>query len=146
LGTIVEKISGKKYQESVKERITDRIGMNNTFGIEKNSPNSVVGKWDLNSLSGSGSIVTTPGDLGKFMSSLFCGDLLTIPSLHVLLGFDDGLNQIIAGNTQGYGYSGSMEGFYSQMIYFPSDSVCISFSMNKNNSNLDELVRIIYGS
>ena len=157
LGMIIENISGKSYQEVVEDRITGKIGLKNTFCISNgfinsfSAENEMSGKWDLSSLNGSGGIVSTPGDLGKFMDALFYHDLVSEKSLRTLLSAEDGLelglNKFIVGNKTGYGYSGSMDGFYSQMIYFPSDSICISFSMNeKNTDTLDELVRLIYGS
>jgi len=156
LGLIIEKISNKTYSEIIMERIIDKVGLDNTFSIsenstEKNSSNEIIGKWDLNSLSGSGSIVSTPGDLGKFMNALFYEDLINDRSLRTLLSFDEGLNiglkKLTAGNRQGFGYSGSMDGFYSKMTYFPADSICISFSSKGNNTEtLDDLVKIIYGS
>lgn len=156
LGMIIEEISGKSYQEVIKERITDKVGLKNTFSISDNgnrpnSSNELVGKWDLSSLAGSGSIVSTPADLGKFMNALFYEDLVNARSLRTLLSFDEGmnlgLNKIEIGNKQGYGYSGSIDGFYSHMIYFPADSICLSFSANgMNDHTIQELVKIIYGS
>lgn len=155
LGLIVEKMEGTSYNEVIKNRIADRIHLNNTFSAVDNSSlvpkNEMLGKWDLNSLKGSGSIVSTPSDIGKFMNALFYGELVNSKSLQTILSFDYGMplgvNQFSIAGKQGYGYTGSMDGFTSQVFYFPQDSICISFSTRENNQvTLDELVKIIYES
>lgn len=155
LKMVIEKLEGMPYNDVLKTRITGRIGLTNTFdGSEEEADVWLDGKWDLQSITCSGSIISTPGDLNKFMNALFHEKLLTEKSLKSMTTINNsyglGLEEIKFGNRIGYGYSGSIDGFVSQTIYFPSDSTCISFSMNLNasskNAMMDELVKIIYGS
>src|SRR4030095_2670499 len=82
LGLIVEKLTGKSYEEALKERITSRIGLKDTYAatgdIDVNNNESLAythfdGDWkqvrEMHSsiLFGGGQIVSTPNDMAQFI-------------------------------------------------------------------------------
>jgi CubicO group peptidase (beta-lactamase class C family) len=104
LGYIVEKVGGKLYQEALKERITSRIGLKDTYlGVGKTDPSrnealsyGYIGGWreaaeiDFSITGGAGSILSTPTDMAKFIQALF--DLKLVPqnSLNQMKSMRDG--------------------------------------------------------
>lgn len=165
LSLIIEMVSGKSYSQLLKERISDPIGLDNTFsgnnfkGMDACSFNlingewGVKGKWDLQSVEGAASIISTPKDLGTFMDALFRGNLVNEKSLKTMMTLNkegQGMVEMKFGNRTGYSYSGNIDGIASQTIYFPADGISISFSINGNSNGagnmMPELVKLIYGS
>jgi D-alanyl-D-alanine carboxypeptidase len=161
IGMIIERLTGKSFGEVLKERVLDRIGLNNTYMGEVKSANNQEacsytllngeitpnGKWDLLSVAPSAGIVSTPKDLRKFMEALFNHQLVTEKSLQRLSA---GLTEMKFGNKTGLGSVGRIDAFTSEMLYFPADNICISFSSNMQgfsyNKVMSEVVEIIYGS
>ena len=94
LGYIVEKLDKKTYAAALKTRITDKIGLKNTYYGGKINPlnkeaNSYQwgGSWepatetDMSIPAGAGAVVSTSGDLTKFLDALFNGRLVNAKSL-----------------------------------------------------------------
>src|SRR5256885_547207 len=84
LGYIIEKITQKPYPEELKERITSKLGLKDTYyGGKTNIKNnegysySFDGNWtrlpetDMSIPGGAGAILSTPTDLVKFIEALF---------------------------------------------------------------------------
>src|SRR5256885_16677019 len=86
LGLILEKLTGKPYGEALKERITSKIGLKDTYtatgNIDVNKNESLTymnlgGDWKQvpethpSILFGGGAIVSTPNDLAQFIQALF---------------------------------------------------------------------------
>src|SRR5438093_12754593 len=86
LGLIIEKLTGKPYEEALKERITSKIGLADTYTatgrIDVNKNESLTylnvgGDWKQmpethpSILFGGDAIVSTPNDLAKFIQTLF---------------------------------------------------------------------------
>ena len=85
LGYIVEKLTGKPYQDALKERITGKIGLKDTYratgktDVSKKESFSYkyAEDWkqqdeiDLSIPGGAGAIVSTPSDSSKFIQALF---------------------------------------------------------------------------
>ncbi len=118
LAIVIEKISGKSYAEVLKERIIQKIELKNTHdGSEQNLAGQEVhtfasfynqmealGKWDLQSIAGSGSIISTPGDLFKFIHALFHQELVSEKSLMNILnlGPTSGLTELVYSGQVGF--------------------------------------------
>ena len=95
LGYILEKIGGKPYPEALKERITSRTGLKDTYvgtgntDPSKNEPFSYryIGGWreaaelDFSVPGGAGAILSTPTDMAKFIQALFDLKLVSADSL-----------------------------------------------------------------
>ena len=84
LGYIIEKATGKSYQTVLKEKITGKLGLSNTYlggkrsaGDNESFSYSYAGDWkaatdtDMSIPGGAGAIISTPTDLTKFITALF---------------------------------------------------------------------------
>lgn len=147
LGYIIEKITKQSYAINLKHRITSKIGLANTyFGGKTNVKNNecysfrFAGNWkqmpetDMSIPGGAGSVVSTPTDLTKFIEALFSLKLVSQNSLDqmktITEGFGMGMFQIPFYTKKGYGHNGGIDGFESNLAYFPEDSLAIAYCTN----------------
>lgn len=148
LGYIIEKVGGKPYREALKERITGRIGLKDTYAgtgktdVVKGESFSFnySGDWkqetetDLSIPGGAGAIVSTPNDLTRFASALFDGKLVSPASLEAMKSIKDkygsGINQFPLGGKTFYGHGGEIDGFSSLVIYQPEEKLTLAYSIN----------------
>ena len=91
LGYVIEKLAGKPYQGALKERITGKLGLKDTYaGMGKTDVSkkesfsySYAGDWkqheemDLSVPGGAAAIISTSSDLVKFIQTLFDGKLIS---------------------------------------------------------------------
>jgi D-alanyl-D-alanine carboxypeptidase len=147
LGYIIEEITGKPYSKNLDERITSRIGLANTYyGGKTNIKNNECfsyrfdGTWkpetetDMSIPGGAGAIVSTPTDLTKFIEALFSLKLVSNSSLDQMKTIKDGMGmgmfQIPFYDKKAYGHNGGIDGFGSNLAYFPEDNLAISYCTN----------------
>lgn len=147
LGYIIEKISNRSYSKNLEERITSKIGLSNTyFGSKTNTYNNesfsyhFVGIWkqkpetDMSIPGGAGSIISTPSDLTKFIEALFSLKLISKNSLiqmkTITDGYGMGMFQIPFYTKKAYGHNGVIDGFASNLAYFPEDSLAVAYCTN----------------
>jgi D-alanyl-D-alanine carboxypeptidase len=147
LGYIVEKISQRSYSDNLSGRITSKIGLSNTYyGRKTDSKNNesysyqFTGSWtkfpetDMSIPGGAGAIVSTPGDLTKFIEALFSLKLISQASLNQMKtineGFGMGMVQFPFYTKKAFGHNGGIDGFASNTAYFPQDSVAIAYCTN----------------
>jgi D-alanyl-D-alanine carboxypeptidase len=103
LGYIVEAIDKDTYTNSLKKRITSKIGLTNTYYGDKISTSakeafsySWKNGWiketetDMSVPGGAGALVSTPTDLNKFIRELFEGKLISVNSLNQMKTIKDG--------------------------------------------------------
>src|SRR4030095_5729104 len=96
LGLILEKVTSKPYERALEERITSKIGLKDTYlttgniDVNKNEALTYIhfgGDWKPVSethptiLFSAGAIVSTPGDMAKFIQALFEGKLVSRETL-----------------------------------------------------------------
>lgn len=165
LGYIAEKISKKTYRNLVKERITDKLRLYDTYvagkmDLRKNECHSYSfnGDWkqepetDLSVPAGAGSIVSTAADLARFIESLFKGKLISTGSLDQMKTIKDGLGKgmfvMPFFERKGFGHNGAIDGFGSMLVYYPKDSVafvcCLNGQVYPINSILIGMLSIYY--
>ena len=147
LGFIIEKITKQSYPINLKQRITSKIGLSNTYyGGKTNTNNNecfsyqFAGSWkqmsetDMSIPGGAGAVVSTPTDLTKFIEALFSLKLVSQNSLNQMKtitdGFGMGMFQIPFFNQKAYGHNGGIDGFGSNLAYFPDDSLAIAYCTN----------------
>lgn len=147
LGYIIEKITGKSYSENLKERITSKIGLSNTYtgsktNLSKNESFSYqfVSDWnqlpetDMSIPGGAGSIVSTPTDLTKFIEALFSLKLISSTSLDLMKtiteGYGMGIFQMPFNRKMAYGHTGGIDGFASYLYYFQQDTLAVAYCTN----------------
>ncbi len=158
LGLIVEKITKKPYSVALKERITDRLGLENTYcgAASDNSKNEsrsyrYTGKqWEFASETdmsiplGAGMIVSTVEDLIHFIEGIFNYHLLSKETVEQMIiqqeGYGMGVFTVPFYDRTGIGHNGRLDGFESVLTYFPVDKSTIALSANGVNADLNEFL------
>jgi CubicO group peptidase (beta-lactamase class C family) len=83
---------------------------------------------------GAGAIVSTPTDLVKFIEALFSLKLVSNTSLSQMKtltdGFGMGMFQIPFYEKRAYGHNGGIDGFASNLAYFPEEGLAIAYCTN----------------
>jgi D-alanyl-D-alanine carboxypeptidase len=149
LGLIVEKLTVKSYAEALKERITSKIGLADTYtptgNIDVNKNESLAyfhfgGDWKPVSeihasiLFGGGQIVSTPGDMAKFIQALFEGKLVSKETLDQMKTIRDGeglgmTTFTFAGKTF-YGETGGGDNRGAWLAYMPEEKLTVAYATN----------------
>jgi CubicO group peptidase (beta-lactamase class C family) len=158
LGAVIEKVSGKKYGDLLRERIFDPLGMKDTgldtdeLVLPKRAQGYMPGKNGLvlarsESMTvpwAAGSIYSTTGDLLKWEHGLFGGKVLTADSLKemttpgkgsyglgVFVADKDGLKMVSHG--------GGIEGFNTNLMYIPERRIAVVVLSNVNGGAPDAM-------
>lgn len=149
LGFIIEKITGKPYATNLAERITNRIGLKDTYVATGNidvSKNEALTYMFLNNewkqvpethpsiLFSAGAIVSTPGDLVKFIQLLFDGKIISKESLDKMKTIQDGEGLgmepfALAGKTF-YGHAGGGDNYGAWLAYLPEERLALAYTTN----------------
>jgi len=158
LGYIIEKLDKKPYAASLEKRITGKkIGLKDTYyGGKIVAANNEAysykwqGDWkpdtetDMSIPGGAGALVSTPADLVKFMYSVFSGKLVRQASLNQMKKFEDGYGMnFIPYNFYdeiGFGHNGGIDGFQSQTVFYPKDSIAVAYVANGVNYSLNTMM------
>lgn len=147
LGYILEKVCNKEYKVLLKERITDKLRLNDTYKGGITDPNrneaysySYAGKWtkegetDMSIPQGAGAIIATTTDLTQFIEALFEGRLVKPATLEQMMTLKDnfglGMFQFPFGSKKAFGHNGGIDGFASMLGYFPKDKLAIAYCSN----------------
>ena len=160
LGLILEKVTGKLYEEALKERITSKIGLKDTYtatgNIDVNKNESLTymnlgGDWKPVSethpsiLFGGGAIVSTPNDLAKFIQALFDLKLISQESLASMKTMRDGYGMgmepfTFAGKTF-YGHTGGGDNYGAWLAYLPEEKLAVAYTTNAKVYPVVNIVR-----
>ena len=147
LGYIAEKITKRSYSDLVKSRIVSKLNLSQTYvGAKTNISNnesfsySFINDWkqesetDMSVPAAAGSIISTPVELTRFIEALFAGKLLSPESLEkmktIKVGYGLGMFEIPFYNKKAFGHNGGIDGFGSNLSYFPKDSVAFAYCTN----------------
>jgi D-alanyl-D-alanine carboxypeptidase len=158
LGYIAEKITGVAYPQLVKQRVIDKIGLKDTYYGAKIStinnealPYNYNGGWkelpqtDMSIPSGAGAMVSTPADLIKFIEAIFAGKLINAKSLEQMKPLKEyyglAMHKMIFDEKTGYGHGGAIDGFRSELAYFPEDKLAISYIVNGGNYATEKVLK-----
>ena len=157
LGYIIEKLTKEPYATAVKKRITDKIGLKNTYyGSHANAAkNEAVSfrfngeDWikeeetDMSITGGAGGLVSTSRDLIKFIEALFSNKLLRKESLAKMItikdGFGLGIFQFPFDEKYAFGHTGGIDEFHSMLGYFPKDSLAFAYTGNGETIEMNDL-------
>jgi len=150
LGFVIEKVTGKPYDQALGERITSKIGLKDTYiatgNIDVNKNESLTyfnlgGEWKQqerethpSNLFSAGSIVSTPNDLAKFIQALFDLKLVSQESLNQMktIRDGDGLGMepfTFAGKTF-YGHTGGADNYGAWLAYLPEEKLAVAYTTN----------------
>lgn len=149
LGLIIEKITGKSYEEGLKERISSKIGLKNTYSPsgdidpgkkETHAFSHFGGNWKQQTethgsiLFGGGQIVSTPYEMAMFIHGLFGGKLISEQSLKLMMTLKDGeglgmTSFKFAGKTF-YGETGGGDNRGAWLAYEPEEKLAVAYATN----------------
>jgi D-alanyl-D-alanine carboxypeptidase len=162
LGYIVEKIDGKSYADALKDRITSKIGLKDTYvGTGQSDPEKneaiaykYIGNWiegnepDLSIPGGGGSIMSTPADMAIFIKALFDLKLVSQDSLNQMMTERDGegmgihsftfADRTLYGETGGSGSSGAW------LNYFPEEKLALAYTTNVKIYPVNEIISGVF--
>ena len=147
LGYLIEKITNKPFEKLLNERLISKIGLANTYcgnitDLSKNESYSYKykNKWlkqpetDMSITGGTGSILSTPTDLTKFIENLFAGKFVSKQSLEIMKtatdGYGMGLLPLPFFEKIAYGHYGSIDKFVSVVAYFPDENISVAYCNN----------------
>jgi CubicO group peptidase (beta-lactamase class C family) len=146
LGLILERLTGKSYEQALEERINSRIGLKDTYlatgriDVNKgealtyiNTGNDWKQGFETDPSIGF-QLVSTPGDMAKFIQSLFDLKLISQDSLNQMktMRDDEGLGMVtftFAGKTF-YGDTGGGDNYGAWLAYQPEDKLAVSYTTN----------------
>jgi D-alanyl-D-alanine carboxypeptidase len=148
LGFIVEKAGGKSYPDALRDRITSRLGLKNTYaGSGNTNPDRneslsyrYLGGWreveelDFSVVAGAGGIVSTTADMTAFIKSLFDLKLVSKDSLTQMTTMRDGEGMgfevhTFAGRTC-YGHTGGSNSSGAWLTYCPEEKLALAYATN----------------
>jgi len=148
LGMLVEKLTGKSYQESLRERITSKIRLKDTYvasgSIDPTKNESFSYRYLLDweqqpetnasLLFGSGALISTPADLLTFIQALFDGKLISQESLKQMTttkdGYGLGMDTFTFAGKTFYGHTGGVDNFGSWLAYLPEEKLAVAYTTN----------------
>ena len=162
LGYILEKVDGRSYAEALKERITSKIGLKDTYvGVGQADPAKneaiaykYIGGWiegsepDLSIPGGGGSIISTPTDMANFITALFDLKLVSQDSLNQMKTQRDGEGMGItaftfAGRTL-YGETGGSGSSGAWLNYFPEEKLALAYTTNMKMYPVSDIVSGVF--
>lgn len=162
LGLIVERLTGKPYEEALKERITSKIGLEDTYtatgSIDVNNNEALTyfnlgGEWKQHSEThpsiffGAGAIVSTPNDLATFIQALFDGKIMTRENLDRMKttrdgdGLGSGIEPFTFAGKTFYGHAGGADNYGAWLAYEPEERLAVAYTTNAKVYPVVNIVR-----
>lgn len=145
LGLVIEQVTGKSYAQALQERIAAPVGLNETYLVAERvdvTRNESLTYWRLGNDWKPGrethpvifEIISTPGDMARFVAALFDLDLISQQSLDQMTTIRDGeglglVTFTFAGKTF-YGNTGGGDNYGSWLMYLPDEKLAISYATN----------------
>lgn len=164
LGVIIERVTGKSYEDAVGQYITDKVHLHQTQVITSATVHDLTvkghhkGKVVSESENcivpfAAGSIAATPSDLIIFLHALMSGRLLSQDSLQTM--FTD-MNLMTVSQSTYYGkgivaaldtpvgdiigHTGGIKGFGAALYYHPEQNLFVCVMMNDDRKSADPAV------
>lgn len=149
LGFIIEKVTGKTYEATLNERIISKIGLKNTYlstgkiDVNKNEALTYMNlgnEWKPvhethpSILFSAGAIISTPGDMVKFIQALFDGKIISNESLEQMKTMREGeglgMEPFAFADKTFYGHAGGADNYGSWLAYLPEEKLAIAYTTN----------------
>jgi CubicO group peptidase (beta-lactamase class C family) len=158
LGMVIEKASGKRYADFLRQDILDPLGLANT-GYDVNEallpqraagysrgPGGIVNAMytDMSTPYAAGAMYSTVEDLFRWERALFGGKLLSAASLAKMTTpykNDYGMGLAIGNNSgrKAIRHGGGIPGFNSHLVYFPERGITVVALSNLNGPGADAI-------
>ncbi|MCL6258469.1 beta-lactamase family protein [Aquiflexum sp. TKW24L] len=149
---VLEDIYMQPFPSLLKKYITEPLGLKDTYVGQKTVISSnesysykYAGEWqketetDMSIPLGAGAIVSTTGDLTRFIEGLFAGKIISLSSLELMKEMKDnfgrGMFIIPFYDKASFGHTGGIDEFKSMLSYFPEEK--LAFAMAVNGSSFD---------
>ena len=164
LGYLIEKVTGGSYEKFVRENIFTPLGMqdsgydSNSAVIPRRAAGYTPGKEGLANAGfvhmsipfSAGSLYSTTGDLLKWEQGLFGGKLLSAASLKTMTtpfksDYACGLFVSTKDGRKSIEHGGGIEGFNTQLTYYPDDKLTVVVLANVNGSAPGEIAAKLAG-
>ena len=153
LGLILEKLTGKPYDQALEERINSKIGLKDTYiatgRIDVNKGEALTyintgSDWKQSFETHPSQLISTPGDMAKFIQSLFDLKLISQDSLNQMktMRDDEGLGMVtftFAGKTF-YGNTGGGDNYGSWLAYQPEEKLVVAYTTNAKVHPVKDIV------
>jgi CubicO group peptidase (beta-lactamase class C family) len=158
LGAVIEKVSGKKYADLLRERIFEPLGMKDSGldtdelilpkraqGYRPGPKGLVLARSESMTVPwAAGSIYSTTGDLLKWERGLFGGKVLSAESLKAMTtpGKGDYGLGVFVRDKDGHkvvGHGGAIEGFNTNLLYVPDRRIAVVVLSNVSGAAPDEM-------
>jgi len=149
LGLILEKVTGKSYEEALRTRITSKIGLNDTYlatgniDVSKNEALTYMNFGDgwkpvsethPSILFSAGAIVSTPNDLAKFIQALFDGKLISKENVDQMKAIKNGelsgMEHFAYAGKTFYGHTGGADNYGAWIMYQPEEKLAVAYTTN----------------
>jgi CubicO group peptidase (beta-lactamase class C family) len=144
---ILEDVYMQPYSDIVKKYISEPLKLADTYVGQKTDISTreaysyrFVGNWeketetDMSIPLGAGAMVSTTGDLTKFIEGLFAGKIISQSSLELMKELKDnfgrGMFTIPFYDKSSFGHNGGIDEFRSMLSYFPEDKLAIAMASN----------------
>ena len=162
LALLIEKLTGKSYQENLSKRITSKLGLKDTYSPSgsvdpaKNESFSYrMGRdWEQESeihwslFFGSGGIISTPFDLVKFITALFDGRVVSKPSLALMTTMNDGYGIGMSvdqfGGKTYYGHTGGIQSSGAWLAYLPEEKLALAYTTNAKRYPVKDIISGVF--
>ena len=160
LGYIIEQVSGKTYEDYLRENIFNPVGLSNTF---YESPTSVIrnrasgyamegadfqnaGFISMSQVFSAGALLSNVGDLFQWHQALYSYKLVkkeTLERAFTPFRLSDGtLSEYGYGwfikdwkGKKSIGHGGAIDGFRSMEVYFPEEDIYVTMLFNSDNNS-----------
>lgn len=145
LGLVVEQVTGKSYAEALREMITAPLGLNDTYmvservDVAKNeclTYRRIGNDWKPGRESHpvAFEIVSTPGDMAKFIEALFDLKLISQGGLDQMktIRDDEGLGIVTFAFADKifFGHTGGGDNYGTWLMHLPDENLTISYATN----------------
>lgn len=152
LSYILENVNKKPFSKILEEKIVKPLGLKNTYyggkiDIKKGEANSYEisenikkeEETDPSIPSGAGALVSNAEDLLKFIQNLFANKVISANSLAQMTKMTDnycyGIFAVPFHDLKGFGHTGGIDGFTSEVFYFPTSK--LAYVRLSNGANFE---------
>ncbi len=158
LGFIIEDVTGDSYASQLQKRIAQKLNLERTTygGPIKAADNQAqsytrsANTWatatvtDMSIPHGAGAIISTPTEIGKFLTGLMTGKLISAESLTKMKelkdGYGRGIFQFPFHGKTAYGHSGGIDAFSSNSGYFEADGLAVAITSNGMDYTMNDIL------